>query len=84
MNRCDPTLYDSLLISHTDIELIALFMRFLSGRINSYQGQRNRPPNPPVGGAQAWSGAPPIEYQPKTNIQVSTLSILIYCFMFRF
>ena len=53
------------------------------------QGRRNRPPNPPVGegggrGAQAWSGAPPIEYQPKTNIQVSTLSILIYCFMFRF
>ena len=42
------------------------------------------PRTPRSGGAQAWSGAPPIEYQPKTNIQVSTLSILIYCFMFRF
>ena len=31
MNRRDPTLHDPLFILHTDIELMALFMRFFIG-----------------------------------------------------
>ena len=33
MNRRDPTLHGPLLISYTDIEFMALFIRFLSGVI---------------------------------------------------